>query len=454
MLCHNFLLTSVKNGTNFLEKEKKMALTDILKTLSPGFFGPQAELLQLGLTRAGYPAAIDGAFGLQTEYALKNFQADWGLEPDGIAGPRTWRALLPFLTGYVRHTVKPGDTMWTLSRMYGTSVGAIGTANPDAEPYALRPGQALTVPLAFDVVPVSVRFTSTVLALCADGLAARYPFIRSGWAGTSVMGKRLHLLTMGAGASRVFYNASHHANEWITSPLVMRFFEDCAAAFASGGTIYGQNARALFEKATLSLMPMVNPDGVDLVTGELDDGPYYDQARRYARSYPAIRFPEGWKANINGVDLNLQYPAGWENAREIKFSQGFTTPGPRDFVGDAPLSQPESRAAYDLTRSNDFSLTISFHTQGKVIYWKYLDFEPKNAYEIAQKFSAASGYAIEETPYASGFAGYKDWFISAYDRPGYTVEVGEGVAPLPLGQLPAIYGDCLGILVIGLDPGM
>jgi g-D-glutamyl-meso-diaminopimelate peptidase len=336
--------------------------------------------------------------------------------------------------------------------MYGTSAGAIRAANPDAEPDALRPGQTLTVPLAFDVVPDCVRFTSTVLALCADGLAARYPFIRSGLAGTSVMGNRLHLLTIGTGPSRVFYNASHHANEWITSTLVMRFLEDYAAAFASGGTIYGKSARALFEKTTLSLMPMVNPDGVDLVTGELDSGLYYDRACGFARSYPAVCFPRGWKANINGVDLNLQYPAGWENAREIKYRLGCTEPGPRDFVGDAPLSQPESRAVYELTRLGDFSLTISFHAQGKVIYWKYLDFEPKNAYEIAQKFSAASGYAAEETPYASGFAGYKDWFISAYNRPGSTVEVGEGVAPLPLAQLPSIYADCLGIFVLGADP--
>ena len=35
-------------------------------------------------------------------------------------------------------------------------------------------------------------------------------------------------------------------------------------------------------------------------------------------------FQVGWKANIKGVDLNLQFPAGWEKAKEIKYAQGFT----------------------------------------------------------------------------------------------------------------------------------
>ena len=64
--------------------------------------------------------------------------------------------------------------------------------------------------------------------------------------------------------------------------------------------------------------------------------------------------------------------------------------------------------------------------------------------------SEASGYALEETPYSSGFAGYKDWFIQQYDRPGYTIEVGRGTSPLPLSQFGKIYRDNLGILTLGM----
>jgi g-D-glutamyl-meso-diaminopimelate peptidase len=103
---------------------------------------------------------------------------------------------------------------------------------------------------------------------------------------------------------------------------------------------------------------------------------------------------------------------------------------------------------YDLTLRLDPSLTLSYHTQGNTIYWKYLDYEPPRSLELAECFARVSGYAVEETPYASGFAGYKDWFIAHYNRPGYTIECGLGENPLPMSQFDRIYGENVGILVL------
>ncbi|NLT14695.1 MAG: gamma-D-glutamyl-meso-diaminopimelate peptidase [Clostridiales bacterium] len=301
-----------------------------------------------------------------------------------------------------------------------------------------------------DIVPTDMNFTSEVLAWCITRLKARYPFLRVGTAGTSIMGCPIYLLKIGNGHNEVFYNASHHANEWITSLLLMRFLESYARNCAFGGKIFDINAQLLYSKTTLTMIPMVNPDGVDLVTGALSEGDYFNRAAEMARRYPDIPFPSGWKANIRGIDLNLQYPAGWENARATKYALGVTAPGPRDFVGPSPLSEPESLALYEITRTHDFTLTLSMHTQGKTIYWKYLDYEIKNAYDIAQKFALVSGYDVEETPIASGYAGYKDWFISSFYKPGFTIEAGEGISPLPLSQFQSIYSDCLGMMTLGL----
>ncbi len=126
------------------------------------------------------------------------------------------------------------------------------------------------------------------------------------------------------------------------------------------------------------------------------------------------------------------------------------SPAPRDYVGSAPLSAPESRAVFDFTKAHTFSLILAYHTQGEVIYWKYKDRQPAYSAQIAEYFAKASGYALEETPYESANAGYKDWFILEYDRPGYTIEAGLGENPLPIRELPRIYEKNIGILTGGM----
>ena len=234
------------------------------------------------------------------------------------------------------------------------------------------------------------------------------------------------------------------------SPLV----EQYARAISENGRIFGFPAQSLYQRSTLCLVPMVDPDGVELVTGALREGdPGYAEALRLAQNYPDVPFPAGWKANLRGVDLNLNYPARWEQARENKYALGYDRPGPRDYVGAGPLSEPESAAMVRLTELLEPTLTLSFHSQGNVIYWKFLQMEPPGAKALGERFAQVSGYRLEDVPFASGFAGYKDWFILTRDLPGYTVEVGSGENPLPLSQLEDIFARCLGILALGLAEG-
>ncbi|MBO4331352.1 MAG: peptidoglycan-binding protein [Oscillospiraceae bacterium] len=417
-----------------------------MKTLRIGSFGPQVELLQLALGRLGfYPSDPDGFFGKLTEKALISFQKSFSLKADGVAGSRTRSALMPYLLGCSTVTVKKGDTLYKLAASHYTSIRSIETANPGIDPFFLVPGSRITVPYGFSAVPTDISYSSTATDIVLRALRARYPFLSAGVAGRSVLGRPLSWLSIGSGESELFFNAAHHANEWITTPLLLKFIEDYAEAYSSGSVLSGYDAGGLYAASRLFVMPQVNPDGVDLVTGELGaDSEYYHSA--LAMNVPPVLFPSGWKANIAGVDLNLQYPAGWENAKKIKFAQGYTSPGPRDYVGSRPLSQPESRAVYDFTLAHDFALTLSYHTQGRVIYWKYDGFDPEGAYRIAAELSRLSGYAAELTPPDSAWAGYKDWFIQEYDRPGFTIEAGSGVSPLPLPQFGEIYADNLPML--------
>ena len=294
-----------------------------------------------------------------------------------------------------------------------------------------------------DIPTNSTRCTTALAALVRE-----FPFFRRERLGFSAYGRPIDALILGRGERRVMYSAAHHANEWITTPVLLKFAEEVGNALRAGSSIQDVPAADLLDAATIYLVPMVNPDGVDLVTGAIPPGSReYESAQNLASFYPEIPFPDGWKANLRGVDLNLQYPAGWEQARQIKFSQGYTRPGPRDYVGTAPLTQPEALALAQYTQRINPALVLAYHSQGQVIYWQFENYVVPGARELGEEFARVSGYSLEDTPYNSSFAGYKDWFIQKYRRPGYTIEVGLGENPLPLSQFDEIYRDNQGILV-------
>ena len=219
--------------------------------------------------------------------------------------------------------------------------------------------------------------------------------------GNSVLEEPLWLVRVGNGPRTVHINACVHANEWLTSRLLW-----------DGLTYLLELAHIdLFKRCTIDVVPMVNPDGANLCLDGRTD----------------------WKANANGVDLNDQFPAGWlveKNRRQIY------QPSSQDFAGDLPLSEPEAQALVRLVRQSDYQSVMSVHSQGEEIYWNYRGYEPVQSAEWASHLATVSGYA--SVALSNSDAGFKDWFIQEYARPGFTVEVGMGRNPLPLSDFPDI----------------
>ena len=151
-----------------------------------------------------------------------------------------------------------------------------------------------------------------------EAIENTYPFVKVTSIGKSVLDKDLTILKIGNGSKEVFYSAAIHANEWITCPILMKFAMEYGYAVANSLNIYGYSAEELFNNITLYLAPMLNPDGVDLVTGVISSDRILNDAKKIAELYPSIPFPSGWKANINGVDLNLQFPARMERSKRNK----------------------------------------------------------------------------------------------------------------------------------------
>lgn len=300
------------------------------------------------------------------------------------------------------------------------------------------------------IVDTEKEYHYEVLIENIKSLQKKYPFLRVGTIGKSTLGLSIPYIRIGIGKKEVFYSAAIHANEWITSIVLMKYIEDFCFAYATNSKIGGYDAKTIFNQTSIYFVPMCNPDGVNLVTGKVNkNSSFYRKTKQIAEEFPTIPFPSGWKANIQGVDLNLQFPACWEKAKKIKFLQGYVKPAPRDYVGCAPLICPESFALYQFTRHHLFHLVLAYHTQGKEIYWQFQNCEAKGAEEIGKEFEKVSGYQLATVPINSSYAGYKDWFLQEYQRFGFTIEAGIGSNPLPISQFDEIYRDNIGILTLG-----
>ncbi|WP_210363983.1 M14 family metallopeptidase [Bacillus sp. REN3] len=344
----------------------------------------------------------------------------------------------------VDYRIRAGDTLWNIARSRNLPVDALLLANRNINPNALYIGQMIKVPLrvTWRIVEGKKKYDYASVMNDLRRLQSVYPFMKVPSIGKSVLGKTIPEALIGAGPKRVHYNGSFHAQEWITTPVIMTFLNDYLLALTNNTAIRGLPMSSYYTQTTLSIVPMVNPDGVDLVlNGPPDAEPWKSKVVELNKG--SLDF-SGWKANIRGVDLNDQFPAEWE----LEKARNPAKPGPRDYPGEKPLSEPEAIAMAELTKRRDFSRVLAFHTQGEVIYWGFENLEPPESERMVNEFARVSGYQPVKT--IESYAGYKDWFIQDWRRPGFTVELGFGVNPLPLSQYDEIYEEALGIFLAGL----
>ena len=129
---------------------------------------------------------------------------------------------------------------------------------------------------------------------------------------------------------------------------------------------------------------------------------------------------------------------------------GITGPSARRFGGFSPESEPETAALCDACRNNDIRQVVALHSQGRVIYWSYGKKQPERSKRIAEILATESGYALDYPIDIASGGGFKDWYIEKYDRPGFTVEIGKGVNPLPIETAGNLYSEVKKMLALAI----
>ena len=147
-----------------------------MRELYPGDQGTLVRYLQLALRRAGQQVTLDGIFGPKTCAAVEQVTGSSGR---CVVEDAQWNLLLPYLKGYVTHTVAAGDSLYKIAQMHGTTVETIQEANPGVSADNLMIGSILVVPLSFSLVATDVPYSSQLVEWIVEGLQARYPYLET-----------------------------------------------------------------------------------------------------------------------------------------------------------------------------------------------------------------------------------------------------------------------------------
>lgn len=253
--------------------------------------------------------------------------------------------------------------------------------------------------------------------------------------GKSVDGRNVYALKLGTGKNEILINGSHHAREHMTTNVLMEMMDAYAYSYLRNKTLDGFDVRKILNETSIWFVPMVNPDGVTLV----------QKGHKSAKNPSYVLKLNGnktdfsaWKANIRGVDLNRQYPADWAN---ICCDPG--KPGPQNYKGNRPLSEPEAKALADFTLAHDFKTALAYHSSGEILYWHfhqgYSALQRDKA--LAKKISAKTGYSLVPAMRNPSGGGFTDWFIQNEKRPGFTPEISPyvGKRPVPVSKFDSIW---------------
>lgn len=236
--------------------------------------------------------------------------------------------------------------------------------------------------------------------------------------GQSEKGKNIWAVKLGKGKKSILINGSHHGREWLSTLLIMKMINAYAKAYESKLNIDGYSTHIL-DEVSLIFVPLLNPDGIQIQQGDFSAFDLQEKWALFRMNNFSTNWSR-WKANGRGIDLNRQYPAGWN-----ELDTNTQAPNYQFYKGKKPLQASESKALVHFTKQIKPILAVSYHTSGREIFWYYHN-KPENIlrdYSLAEKTAVLTGYNLSIPEKHANGSGYTDWFITEFERPAMTIEL-------------------------------
>lgn len=225
----------------------------------------------------------------------------------------------------------------------------------------------------------------------------------------------LHISRQGDGRERkpILLQASMHGREWKNTQLLMKMAERFLQQYQADRLWEGIPYRHLLRHYEVHLLPMVNPDGVQISQfglGGINDPvlreSLWEQIRHsYKELSQKHRITRRWKGNARGVDLNRNFPEGYCPRRgageridgeKCAYKGKVALPGEAGFSGDRPFSEPETVGLWRYLIDIKPILTLNYHSTGEEIFyqkffWGLEDISRQSGYPLVKEMGKADG---------------------------------------------------------------
>lgn len=238
----------------------------------------------------------------------------------------------------------------------------------------------------------------------------------------------------------VLVMGGHHGNELPAADIPLRFIEFLVSNYGKNLTV-----TRLVDTREIWVIPLVNPDGYE----------YSIEGHDWRKNRRPIDLDGDGIIDGTGVDLNRNYGYRW--GEEV--SQGATSHDPtsRVYCGPSPFSENETRAVRSLVQSHNFTLSMSFHTYGQVIYYPWGNAEDANGPRqkvleaMAGEMADLSGYTPMEGRDAYATTGDSDdWLFANRSCLPFTIEMGTEYI-VPPNQLEPMFERILPAMTYAID---
>lgn len=289
------------------------------------------------------------------------------------------------------------------------------------------------------MMKLSIPYDYTAMSQDIRELQSLYSCVEVINIGESILGRKIPLIRIGnRDCCATLYVGTHHAMESITTNVLMQFLYELCQSVSENKKVFGIRPSCLLQNRCLYILPMLNPDGVDLrFHGIAKDNPMKERLVRFNGG--SMDFTH-WQANARGVDLNHNYNAGFAEYKRLERNAGIRSGAPTRYSGEYPESEPETAALCNFIRITDnVRMVLTLHTQGEEIYYSSGEYEPPAGSRIASLFAGMSGYTATRPDGMAAYGGLTDWFVRTYRFPSFTIECGKGQNPLPQSDATGIY---------------